>query len=132
MTELVIVTHGRIGEALRAVAETILDRRVDVTIFPVEPGDDAEAATQRLAALLDGWSAASLPLLMTDLPGATPHNLAVAAARRALPGTPVVTGLNLPMLLRVLGHRRKPAAALAELALHGARAAIQTGACDAD
>jgi len=132
MTDLVIVAHAGIGESFHSVAETILDCRVEMTVFPVHAGDDPEATTHRLAELLAGWNSSSPPLVMTDLPGATPHNLAVAAAARSLPGAPVLTGLNLAMLLRALNHRRQPAAALAELAAHGAQAATFIGAGNED
>ena len=132
MTDLVIVAHAGIGQALHSVAETILDSSVEITVFSIDAGDAPEAATRQLADLLGGWNPSSPPLVMTDLPGATPHNLAVAAAARALPCAPVLTGLNLPMLLRALNHRRQPAAALAELAAHGARAATFVGAADED
>ncbi|MBS3747787.1 MAG: PTS fructose transporter subunit IIA [Wenzhouxiangellaceae bacterium] len=128
MTDLVIVAHTGIGEAMRSVADTILDRRIELTIFPVDPQDDPEAAKRRLIELLQAWDGSSPPLVMTDLPGATPHNLAIAAVARTLPGAPVLTGLNLPMLLRALNHDRQPAAALAELAAHGAQAATFIGA----
>ncbi|MEX0915695.1 MAG: PTS fructose transporter subunit IIA, partial [Wenzhouxiangellaceae bacterium] len=65
-------------------------------------------------------------------PGATPHNIAVAAAARAFPGAPVLTGLNLPMLLRALNHCHRAAAELAELAEHGAHAATFIGERDED
>lgn len=132
MTDLLIVAHTGIGEAMRSVADTILDRRVELTIFPVDPQDDPEAATRRLTELLRAWDGSRPPLVMTDLPGATPHNLAIAAVARTLPGTPVLTGLNLPMLLRALNHDQQPAAALAELAAHGAQAATFIGADDED
>ena len=132
MTDLVIVAHAGIGEAMRSAAETIFDREVEITVFPVEAGDEPEAATRRLAELLIGWDSSSPPLVMTDLPGATPHNLAIKAVARTLTGAPVLTGLNLPMLLRALNHRRQPAAALAELVVQGAQAAIFIGAADED
>ena len=127
MTDLMIVAHTGIGEALHAVAETILDCKVELTVFPVGAGDDPEAAGHRLSEMLGAWNRAGPLLVMTDLPGATPHNLAVAAAARNLPRVAVLTGLNLPMLLRALNHRDQPAAALAELAEYGAQAAIFIG-----
>ncbi len=130
MTGLMIVAHAGIGEAMRSVAETILGRSVAVTVFPIDADADARVSARRLSDLLGGSDPANPPLVMTDLPGATPHNLAGAAVAESQPGARVVTGLNLPMLLRVLNHQDQPAAALAELAVNGARTAIFVGARD--
>lgn len=127
MTDVIIVAHRGIGEALCEVAEVILDRAVDVTLFPVREDDDPTRSLERLIAALAPWRNAEPPLIMTDLPGATPHNLAIKAVARALGDAPVLTGLNLPMLLRALNHKQQPAATLAELAVHGAHAATFIG-----
>lgn len=130
MTDLVIVAHAGIGEALCSVAETILGCRVRVTVFPVDAHGDSQLDANRLCDLLRDFDPADPPLVMTDLPGATPHNLAGTAVAQAVPGAPVVTGLNLPMLLRALNHREQSAAALAELVAAGAKTAIFTGVRD--
>lgn len=127
MTDVVLIAHRGIGEAMCAVAETILDRKVEVTVLPVGEGDDPGVSLGGLIDALGRWDASDPPLVMTDLPGATPHNLAVEAVGRALPDAPVLTGLNLPMLLRALNHRHQPAAALADLAAQGAHAATFIG-----
>ncbi|HKL52637.1 MAG TPA: hypothetical protein VJ902_01660 [Wenzhouxiangellaceae bacterium] len=127
MTDVVIVAHRGIGEALCEVAEVILDRKVDVVVLPVREGDDPDHSLERLVAALERWRNAEPPLIITDLPGATPHNLAMKAVARVLTGAPVLTGLNLPMLLRALNHKQQPAVTLAELAEHGAHAATFIG-----
>lgn len=127
MTDIVIVAHRGIGEALCEVAEVILDCKIDVTLLPVREGDDPGRSLARLVAALERWRDAEPPLIMTDLPGATPHNLVITAVASVLEGAPVLTGLNLPMLLRALNHRQQSAAALAELAAQGAHAATFIG-----
>jgi len=127
VTAVVVVAHPGIGEAMRSVAETILDRKLEVTVFAVDNDDDPERATQRLAGILAGWNSSDPPLVITDLPGATPHNVASAATEQAFEHAPVLTGLSLPMLLRALNHSQQPAAALAELAEHGAHRATFIG-----
>lgn len=127
MTEIVIVAHRGIGEALCEVAQVILGRAVDVTVLSVGETDDPGRALDRLVAALARWKSAEPPLIITDLPGATPHNLAMQAATSVVPDAPVLTGLNLPMLLRALNHGHQPALALAELAAQGAHAAMFIG-----
>ncbi|MGK7296897.1 MAG: PTS sugar transporter subunit IIA [Candidatus Wenzhouxiangella sp. M2_3B_020] len=127
MTGIVVVAHAGLGEALCAVAEGILGRPAPVTVIGIradaDPDDERETVECRLAA----WPADEPPLVLTDLPGATPHNLAEAAVARACPAAPVVTGLNLPMLLRALNHAARPAAELADVAAEGAHAAVFVG-----
>jgi len=127
MTDVVIVAHRGIGEALCEVAEIILAREIDVTVLPVREGDDPVRSLERLTAALARWQDTEPPLIITDLPGATPHNLATKAVARSLGDAPVLTGLNLPMLLRALNHKEQPAVTLAELAAQGAHAATFIG-----
>jgi len=129
MTGVVLVAHRGIGEALCDVAGVILDRKIDVTVLPVREADDPGASLERLVVTLERWRNCDPPLIMTDLPGATPHNLALKAVARVLTDAPILTGLNLPMLLRALNHQQQPAAALAVLAAHGAHAATFIGEC---
>lgn len=127
MTDIVVVAHRGIGEAMCSVAEAILSRAPEVTVFPIAEGDDPDRGLAELTEAFGRRGKAPPPLVMTDLPGATPHNIAVAAVRQTLPGAPVVTGLNLPMLLRAINHRQHPAGELAELAARGAHAATYVG-----
>lgn len=127
MTDLVVIAHRGLGEALSEVAEVILARKPDVMVLPIDEGDDPTKSLERLVTALGNWVGAEPPLILTDLPGATPHNLAMEAVSRILPGAPVLTGLSLPMLLRAINHRRQPAAALAEIAAQGAHAATFIG-----
>jgi len=58
--------------------------------------------------------------VLTDLPGATPANLALALRSGRCR---VVSGLSLPMLIRAWNYRARPLGQLTELALEGARSA---------
>ncbi|MEM7053760.1 MAG: PTS fructose transporter subunit IIA [Pseudomonadota bacterium] len=126
MTAILLVSHQRVGLALREALESILQTPCGEPKPVVEVLEDdrchPDAFLHRLQneierLLLDGQL-----LILTDLPGATPHNLAVQAA--AGRGVPVVSGINLPMLLRCVNHIDLPAEVLAEKAVEGARAAI--------
>ncbi len=119
MTDLVLVTHSGFGTAIRQVAESIFGQPTRATVFDLAPDEDREQSLARLTEHLRRACSGAPVLILTDLPGATPHNLACAAAEAACPAAPVVTGLNLPMLLRALNHSHRPAAELAELAVAG-------------
>ena len=114
MTAIVIVAHRGVGESLCQQAEVIVGRRLKLGLISVCEQADPDVALADLGRLLEAVTDPANTLILTDLPGATPHNLALkAAAARALP---VVSGLNLPMLLKAINHADKPASELAILA----------------
>lgn len=118
---VLLITHPEIGNALIGVARQLMP----VLPLPVEAlevsfsGDPESLLPQASAALrrVDGGEGV---LVLTDLYGATPSNL---AARLSHLGTPVrrVSGLNLPMLLRVMNYAELPLDELPAVAAAGAR-----------
>ena len=131
---LLLVTHSGVGEALRETAESILGR-LPLETAAISPQDceSTEAAHGRADALADQLDRGDGVVILTDAYGATPGNLAVALGRAR--GYPVITGLNLPMLLRILNYPWLPMDVLAETALSAARSGILQAtppAADAD
>lgn len=122
MTGIVLVTHAGLGESLRHQAEIILGRMVPMTTVSVSEGADLDEALASVTTALAMGADPAGAIVLTDLPGATPHNLACRAATAQ--ATPVVSGLNLPMLLKVLNHADKGPAELAMLACDGGQRAI--------
>jgi mannose/fructose-specific phosphotransferase system component IIA len=114
MTAIIIVAHHGVGESLHQQAEVILGHRLDLGLVSIAEHADPDVALAELTRILASVTDPDNVLMLTDLPGATPHNLAMkAAAARELP---VVSGLNLPMLLKAINHAEKPASELAALA----------------
>ena len=118
---ILLITHEGIGSALVAVADRLLRRlplAVEAFEVPFE-GDPAQWLPAASAALrkVDGGDGV---LVLTDLYGATPSNLAAQLARI---GTPVrrVSALSLPMLMRVLNYAELPLDELPAVATAGAR-----------
>lgn len=122
MTVIVLVTHPGVGESLRRQAEEIVGHALAVPLVSIGSGTDPDLGLAELGRVLAQAASGGEVLILTDLPGATPHNLATQAARE--PAWPVVSGLNLPMLLKVLNHADKPAPELAALAHYGGRQGI--------
>ena len=118
---ILLVTHPGIGPALIAVATRLL-RQLPLTTEAFEISFDADpdallpAASAALRRVDDGQGV----LVLTDLYGATPSNLAAQLARL---GTPVrrVSALNLPMLLRVMNYAELDLDELPAVAAAGAR-----------
>ena len=122
---ILLVTHPGIGSALVTVATRLL-RTLPLPIETLEvpfDGDPDELLPQASASLrkVDGGEGV---LVLTDLYGATPSNLAAQLARL---GTPVrrVSALSLPMLLRVMNYAELTLDELPAIAAAGARNGVQ-------
>lgn len=118
---ILLLTHEGIGNAMIAAASALL-RRLPLPIQAFElPFDaDPDALLPQASAALRKLDSGHGVLILTDLYGASPSNL---AARLAHLGTPVrrVSALNLPMLLRVMNHAEQELEQLAATAAIGAR-----------
>ncbi|KAA9133426.1 PTS fructose IIA subunit family protein [Marinihelvus fidelis] len=118
---LVLVTHEGIGSTLLAQARRILADELEGTVV-VEVGYDEDIGSTTLEARIDCADSGAGVLVLTDVPGATPSNLAQVAA--AGKHRVVVTGLNLPMLIRAWNYHQRPLEELAVIAVDGGRNAI--------
>lgn len=118
---ILLITHEGIGRALLAVAEQLLrplPLRTEVLEVPFD--GDPDRLLPEASAALRRVDAGDGVLVLTDLYGATPSNLAGQLARL---GTPVrrVSALSLPMLLRVMNYAELGLDALPAVAAAGAR-----------
>lgn len=118
---VLLITHEGIGTALLAVATRLL-RQLPLRTEAFEVGFDADpdALLPQASAALRKVDGGEGVLVLTDLYGATPSNL---AARLARIGTPVrrVSAVSLPMLLRVMNYAELPLDELPAVAAAGAR-----------
>jgi len=120
---LIVVAHDGIGPALVGTAEFVLGRLpVNVRALSVSRDSEPEEIIDRLRAAAAELDDGDGVLVLTDLYGATPTNVArtLLDGRRAR----VITGINLPMLLNVLNYPDQSLERLAELALAGGRDGI--------
>lgn len=117
---LLLITHNRIGVELLETATRMLGRCPLAAIsLPVTVQDDPDQlreVAERYAERLDDGSGV---LVLTDLFGSTPANIATALGTGER--VRVLAGINLPMLVRVLNYPELELAALAEKALSGGR-----------
>jgi len=98
MIGILLVTHGRLAEELRAAALTIqpgLERIVAVALEWSETGQDASEKIRRGLELADEGEGA---VILTYMFGGTPTNLTLPFLRKDR--VEIVTGVNLPMLLK--------------------------------
>ncbi len=123
MIGILLVTHAHIGaELISAAQHTFGCAPVRVEAVSVSSNDPSEkietALRERTQALDDGDGV----LVLTDIYGATPANV---AARLVVPGrVEMVGGVNLPMLLRALNYRNLPVQDLVNKALSGGLSGI--------
>ncbi len=118
---ILLITHEGIGNALLAVATRLLRKLpLETAAFEVPFDGDVDALLPQASAALRKVDSGHGVLVLTDLYGATPSNIASKLARL---GTPVrrVSSLNLPMLLRVMNYADLPLDELPAVAAAGAR-----------
>jgi PTS system mannose-specific IIA component len=112
MIGVVIATHGRLAEEVLACAEGIVGPLQRARAVSVSASVPLEAARDALAAAIQEVDEGDGVLVLTDMLGGTPANLALGFLGDALD---VVAGVNLPMLLK-LSTCRAPGAKLGEVA----------------
>ena len=118
---ILLITHEGIGNALVAVATRLLRQLPLATeAFEVPVDGDVDALLPQASAALRRVDGGQGVLVLTDLYGATPSNIAAKLARL---GTPVrrVSALSLPMLLRVMNYADLELDQLPAVAAAGAR-----------
>ena len=99
MIGMVLVTHGRLAEELIAALEHVVGPQPNVKAVCIGPDDDME---QRRAEILDSAAQADEGdgvVLLTDMFGGTPSNLAISVMDKA--NVEVIAGVNLPMLIKL-------------------------------
>ncbi|WP_035383284.1 PTS fructose transporter subunit IIA [Ferriphaselus sp. R-1] len=123
MVGILLVTHNGLGDSLldcvRHVLRTLPSHLRSLSVYEDDDPAQKEAEGQALIAELDTGDGV---LLLTDMFGATPSNI----ARRLCQSEHVkgVAGVNLPMLLRISCCCDKPLAEMAQRALEGGRECI--------
>ena len=119
---ILLVTHSGIGSALVAIAGGMLRGNVPLKLeaFEVPFDADPDALLPQASAAMRRVDGGDGVLILTDLYGASPSNLAAKLSRL---GTPArrVSALNLPMLMRVMNYAELPLEELPAVAAAGAR-----------
>lgn len=101
MIGIVVVTHGRVAEELVNAARTIVGELPGVTAVSIGWADDVAAAPEAIAAALAEVGGGPT-LILTDMFGGTPTNVSLPFLS---PDVEIVTGVNLPMLIKLSSTR---------------------------
>src|SRR5436853_1019996 len=123
MIGILIVSHGAFGESLIHSASHVLGKRpLFLRQLGVTVHDDPEAILPVAEDLIRFLDQGQGVLVLTDVYGATPSNIAAKLLR---PGRVAgLAGVNLPMLIRALTYRDEPLEAVLDKALSGAREGV--------
>lgn len=104
MIGLVLVTHGRLALEFVTAMEHVVGPQTAIEAICIGPDDDMEARRADIATAVHKVDAGAGVILLTDLFGGTPSNLAISLME---PGrVEVIAGINLPMLIRLEGARK--------------------------
>jgi PTS system mannose-specific IIA component len=99
MIGIVIVTHGELGTELLRTAQEIVGKFPSVEAVSVQASEQIDKARKKIEASLQRVSDGSSVLILTDLFGGTPSNLVLSYLEAGR--LEVVTGVNLPMLMKL-------------------------------
>ena len=118
MIGVLIIAHGTLGEALvQAVTHVLGTKPPQFGVFAVSASDDPLLLLPKARAALETYDTGDGAIVFSDLYGATPCNLAIKLAQ---PGrVEVVSGVNLPMLVRAFTYRTKGMETLVRKAISG-------------
>jgi mannose PTS system EIIA component len=104
MIGLVLVTHGRLATEFVVAMEHVVGPQRAIMPICIGPDDDMESRRADIASAIAEVDSGRGVIVLTDLFGGTPSNLAISLMK---PGkVEVIAGINLPMLIRLEGARR--------------------------
>ena len=115
MIATIVVTHHTLAEHLIATAEFIVGPNENLVGVSISQSDDVEAVRKRLAEMIKKYHKdGKKVLILTDMFGGTPSNISFALYE---PGqVEIVSGVNLPILLKLAGGFKDEEKGLKEIA----------------
>ena len=121
MIGIVVVTHGQLARELVAAAEIIIGEIPNVTAVSIGWSESPDDASKEIEDAIRRTDSGRGTVLLTDMFGGTPSNLSMTFLEKGK--VEVVTGVNLPMLIRLasLREEEEARAELSEVASEAAR-----------
>jgi PTS system mannose-specific IIA component len=103
MIGVVLVTHGRLADELKAATEHVVGPQADFLTVCIGPQDNMETRREEILSAIKTVDSGSGVVLLTDMFGGTPSNLAISAMENGR--VEVIAGVNLPMLIKLASVR---------------------------
>lgn len=120
---ILLVTHGKLGHfLLDCMRDMIGELPLAADVLEVRRVQAHEVLTNQGSKMIERLDTGDGVLLLTDAFGSTPSNIANKLS--AIHGSPVVSGVNLPMLVRAFNYPQSPVDELARLAVEGGQRGI--------
>ncbi len=104
MIGIILVTHGNLAEEFVHAMEHVVGAQEEVATVCIGPNDDMEQRRLEIAQAIETVDSGSGVIILTDLFGGTPSNLAISLLDKGR--IEVIAGINLPMLIRLAGVRK--------------------------
>lgn len=104
MIGLILVTHGRLADQFVEAMEHVVGPQDAIVTVCIGPNDDMEQRRAEIAAAIGVANTGDGVIILTDLFGGTPSNLAISLLEMG--EVEVIAGINLPMLIRLAGARK--------------------------
>ncbi|CAN5308914.1 PTS sugar transporter subunit IIA [soil metagenome] len=104
MIGLVLVTHGRLAEEFVTAMEHVVGKQERIATIAIGADDDMEGRRKDIADAIAAVDSGRGVIVLTDLFGGTPSNLAISLMERGR--VEVIAGINLPMLIRLESARK--------------------------
>jgi len=104
MIGMVLVTHGRLAAEFIAALEHVVGAQTQIAAVCIGPDDDMEQRRQEILRRITEVDAGDGAILLTDMFGGTPSNLAISVMDSAK--IEVIAGVNLPMLIKLASLRQ--------------------------
>lgn len=104
MIGLILVTHGRLADQFVEAMEHVVGKQTGIATVCIGPNDDMEQRRSEIADAISNVEAGQGVIILTDLFGGTPSNLAISLLDAG--HVEVIAGINLPMLIRLAGARK--------------------------
>ncbi|WP_421708131.1 PTS sugar transporter subunit IIA [Algihabitans sp.] len=104
MIGLLLVTHGRLAQEFISAMEHVVGPQPKVAAVCIGPDDDMEARRSEIIAQVKACDTGDGVVILTDMFGGTPSNLAISVMDQAK--VEVIAGANLPMLIKLASVRQ--------------------------
>jgi len=99
MIGMVLVTHGALANALREAMEHVVGKQKKLATVCIESDAEFESQRAEIATRMAEVDDGDGVILLTDMFGGTPSNLAMSMLSN--PGVEIIGGVNLPMLVKL-------------------------------
>ncbi len=120
---ILLISHNQIGvELLKTAKQMLACSPLPADVICIAPTDELAQSLQKLDEILKNVDEGDGILILTDMFGSTPSNIACSVSERG--DIRVVSGLNLPMLIRVMNYPKLDLKSLEQKAISGGQEGV--------